>query len=445
MNSGIGLGPRALRAAWIGIALLSPALPLHAYLAGGGWASLLHSYSLGMFFGLVSYVYFANTLILATRLRHFDRLFGHDRVLVFHGRLAGLALLCAVLHAGFKTAYYGLGPAHVTLGIIGLALFAVVAAMTVLFMTDSPIVQFPGLTRLRAFAARSRRLDYSRLKNLHNLMAAALAVILIHVALAAPTAETTRRLALTGAWGGIALLFYARHTIVRWGLLYRRSMRVVALHRLTPDIIRMTAGGPHPLPPHRAGQFGYIRLLSPACGIEEHPFTLSSAPGSKHLEFTVKILGDYSAALGGVKPGDRLLFDGPYGRFTPIPNAAPYLFLAGGIGITPFLSILADWDRTDLTEPVALIWSARTRADLVDADWLNDLAARHPAISFTPVLTRESPETSRRIDRELLAPHITERTEVYLCGPKRFRHDLIHQVRELGVRRRAIHFESFGF
>ena len=192
-----------LRVVWIAVALLSPAIPLQAYLTGS-WHAILHSYSLAMFFGIVSYVYFANALILAARARHFDRLFGHDRVLVFHGRLAGAALLSALLHAGFKTAYSGLGTLQVTLGIVGLALFVAVAVLTTLFMAGDLIGHLPGVARLRALSARVRLLDYSRFKYVHNLMAAALAVILVHVALASPTAETTTRLALTGAWGGVA-------------------------------------------------------------------------------------------------------------------------------------------------------------------------------------------------------------------------------------------------
>jgi predicted ferric reductase len=438
---------RGQRALWLGAAALCPALPLQAYFAGN-WYSILHGYSLGMFCGIVSYVYFANTLILAARIRSLDRRFGHDRVMAFHGRLAGVAFVFAGAHAVFKTLHAGLGTPQITLGIAALALFSVVGLATLLFMVGNPLHRIPALAALRAFGARRLGLDYSRLKGFHNLTAPAFALVTAHVLLAAPTAETRLRLGVMGAWGVAALLVHFHHKVLRVALCYRRAFRVTAVRRLSGSVVEIRAARPDGATlRHRAGQFAYFRILSPACGLEEHPFTLSSPPGSGTLGITVKALGDYTAALPAVAAGAKLLCDGPYGRFTPARGDGPYLFVAGGIGITPFLSILKAWDAAGIAEPVTLIWSLRTQDDRIDEGFLDAAAARHAAFRFMPVLTRNPGGVGRRVDRALLgaciAPADAALLKAYLCGPD----SLIRAVRAdllaLGLPRRAIHAEQF--
>jgi predicted ferric reductase len=440
---------RLQRPLWLVAAVLCPAVPLQAYFAGN-WYSILHSYSLGMFCGIVSYVYFANTLILSARIRCFDRLFGHDRVMVFHGRLAGAAFAFAGAHAVFKSIHFGLGTTQVTLGIAGLTLFAAVGLATILFMVGNPLHRVAALAALRAFGVRRLGLDYSRLKLFHNLTGPALALVTAHVLMASPTAETKARLGLMGAWGATALLVHFHHKVLRVAIRYGRAFRVTAVRRLTDSVVEIRAARPDGRKlEHRAGQFAFIRLLSPGCRPEEHPFTISSPPGSETLNITVKALGDYSAALPAAAVGARLLCDGPYGRFTPVRGAGPYLFVAGGIGITPFLSILREWDAAGIADPVTLIWSMRTREEQIDEGFFEAAAARHAAFRFVPVLTRAPGGAGRRVDRTLLSacvePAGASRLAAYVCGPDPFRRAVIEHLRDLGLPRRAIHDETFSF
>jgi predicted ferric reductase len=442
-------GERWRRTLWFGAAVLCPAIPLQAYFAGN-WYSILHSYSLGMFCGIVSYVYFANTLILSARIHCIDRLFGHDRVMVFHGRLAGAAFAFACAHVVFKCLYFAPGTTQTTLGIAALALFAAVGLATVLFMVGNPLHRIKALAALRAFGVRRLGFDYSRLKIFHNLTAPALALATAHVLMAAPTAEIRTRLGLMGAWGATALLVHFYHKVLRVALRYRRAFRVTAVRRLTDSVVEILAARPDGSKfEHRAGQFAFFRLLSPACGLEEHPFTISSPPGFETLNITVKALGDYSSVLPSVAVGAKLLCDGPYGRFTPVRDAGPYLFVAGGIGITPFLSILREWDAAGIAEPVTLIWSVRTRDERIDEGFFEVTATRHAAFRFVPVLTREPGAAAPRVDRALLSacigPANAARLAAYVCGPDPFRRAVIGHLRDLGLPRRAIHDETFAF
>jgi len=299
---------------------------------------------------------------------------------------------------------------------------------------------------LRAFCVRRIGFDYSRLKLFHNVTAPAMALVTVHVLMAAPTAETRARLGLMAGWGGLSLLLWCGHKFVRVVLRYRRCFLVQSVRRLNDTTVALGAARPDgSLLRHRAGQFAFFRVLAACCGRAEHPFTISSPPGAKTLGITVKALGDYSAALAAVPVGAKLLCDGPYGRFTPERDARPYLFVAGGIGITPFLSILRKWDGAGFAEPVTLIWSARTRADLIDGATFEALAERHAAFNYVPVLTREQ---DKRVDRELLAAHVdpasVARIAAYVCGPDALRRTVTRCLRELGVANRAIFYESFA-
>jgi predicted ferric reductase len=370
--------------------------------------------------------------------------------MVFHGRLAGAAFGFACAHVVFKCLYSAPGTVQVALGITALALFAAVGLATVLFMVGNPLHRIAALAGLRAFGVRRLGFDYSRLKLFHNLTAPALALVTAHVLLASPTAETKARLGLMGAWGGAALLVHFYHKVLRVALRYRRAFRVTAVRRLTDSVVEISAARPDGSRlEHRAGQFAFFRLLSPACRREEHPFTISSPPGSETLRITVKALGDYSAALPAVPVGARMLCDGPYGRFTPARGAGPYLFVAGGIGITPFLSILREWDAAGIAEPVTLVWSMRTRDEQIDGGFFQAAAARHAAFRYVPVLTGEPGGAGRRVDRALLSaciePASAARLAAYVCGPDSLRRAVIGHLRDLGLPRRAIHYEAFSF
>jgi predicted ferric reductase len=96
--------------------------------------------------------------------------------------------------------------------------------------------------------------------------------------------------------------------------------------------------------PQRAAQFVYVSFEAEAVSRELHPYTVSSAPEADTLRLSVKELGDWSRKMMDLKPGDQARVWGPYGEFgnhlwqQPERDA---VLIAGGIGITPFLSMLA--------------------------------------------------------------------------------------------------------
>ncbi len=441
------------RIAGVLAALLMP-MPAVLLFFHGNWYSFFHSYSLAMFCGILSYGYFCVTLTLAGRLRWCDRLYGHDRVLVFHGGLACIALLLALLHWIFKRLYFPETNLQVALGISGLFLFGLVILMTVVFMIKTPLNRFCLTAGILNKTVQRFPIDYTVLKLLHNLSTVALLVILIHVFLALPVQESLVRTLLMGTTGGIALLVFIYHKCIRPAVCYIRAWRVCTVRRLSPTIteIEMAPCGNSRVS-HKAGQFCYFRFLSSACGKAEHSFTISSAPGSINRFITVKDLGNYSAKLAHLEIGTKALIDGPYGLFTPRPSSIPLLFLAGGIGITPFLSILRDYQKNHPGRKIQLIWSVHKPEELIASEEL--LAIQQTcdflevAIKVTGGLNPVTGKQDGRVDAPFLESRLKKLGEdeatVYLCGPESFRLECIQNLHSLGIRSSRIHFEKFSF
>lgn len=445
----------APRTAIIVSAVLLYPLAVIALFFHGNWYSFFHSYSLAMVFGLLAYCYFTVALILGSRVKVLDRIFGHDRIMIFHGIIAGLALACAIVHALLKEVYFPDDTVQSTLGTIGLIIFASVILITVLLMLETPLDRTPVVSQLTRFLKKRVRADYTLLKLLHNFTAPAFALIVLHVILASPVQETILKTAFAGLAGSIALVFYAYHKIARPILCMINAYTVASVTRLSGGIteIEMVSRRGKPLR-QTAGQFAFFRFIDKSSGFGEHPFTVSSSPSARGPVITVKALGDFTAKIGSLREGTRCFIDGPYGLFYPKRNDRDLLFLAGGIGITPFLSILRDYSEKKRNGAITLLWSVRNKNEAFARDELLTIASLLPGLVVRILVTGEPsfgigvPDS--RIDgpilREALARFSSAQgTEAYICGPDAFRRSVQDLLLETGFPGEDIFYEAFSF
>jgi ferredoxin-NADP reductase len=246
----------------------------------------------------------------------------------------------------------------------------------------------------------------------------------------------------TALWvGTLSLVIVSRVGLPLW-----RSLR----HRLT--VVRVTPEGPdtysvlvrgHRLDrlPVAGGQFLQWRFLRRGLWWQAHPYSLSAAPTGRHLRITVKILGDHSAALRGLRPGTRVAIEGPYGIFTADTRHSDRVLLVGaGSGITPVRALLEELpDDCDVV--VAIRGSARD--DLVLRDEVADHVRHRGGRLHELVGPREHvPLDSAALTA--LVPDIAQR-DVYLCGPEPFKDRLVAAATEAGVPASHLHHESFAF
>ena len=187
------------------------------------------------------------------------------------------------------------------------------------------------------------------------------------------------------------LIFGYRWVALVWRLLRHRA-QIAEVISQGPGVVTIVVTGRHlDRLPSEAGQFFMLRVLRRGSWWRAHPFSVSAPPDGTTLHFTVKALGDDTTALQTIGPGTRVALEGPYGGFLDVlPTERPMLFIAGGIGITPFRGLIEDLERP---EDVTLVYRNRRPADAVFR-----VDHRHG-----PVQAPFRREDARRVDEHQLA------------------------------------------
>ena len=192
---------------------------------------------------------------------------------------------------------------------------------------------------------------------------------------------------------------------------------------------------------HSAGQFAFLRFSLPGMS-EPHPFTIASSPDELVLRFMIRDLGDWTSRLAAVVAvGDMVLVEGPYGRLEPLPErgADEVLWIAGGVGVTPFLGAATSRHPGDGPIP-HLFCCVKSRGD---APGLSDLerADREGRI----VLHVHASDEGRRLGASDLERTFgrdgLRRAHVVMCGPSSLVKAMHRAVRALGARH--VHVEAF--
>jgi predicted ferric reductase len=243
---------------------------------------------------------------------------------------------------------------------------------------------------------------------------------------------------------------------VRSGWLRARKMPL-AVTRLTPQgessiCIELSPKTNRPIQ-YFPGQFVFISIHSKHISREPHPFTLSSTPTRPDcLQVTVRASGDWTRHIGRIAEGDRVYIQGPFGRFSHVltdPDRE-IVMIAGGIGITPMLSMLRFMvDRQDHLA-VTLIWSNRSREDIVYEEEFNDLMSKPTGLRSVFVFTGTSAEgvSNGRLNLEKLQKMLqtcSRRAVVFVCGPAQMMEQVKGDLKRIGFRSRSIYTETFGF
>ena len=218
----------------------------------------------------------------------------------------------------------------------------------------------------------------------------------------------------------------------------------------TPDIRTFRMGRPEGFD-FSAGQFIAVRVRAEG---KEHVrcYSVSSAPASRgFLEISVKRVGLVSGTLHAtLRPGSMLAVMAPAGAFFyPGGEDRPLVLIAGGVGITPLMSMLRHAVETEPTRPVSLFYSVKTAADVAFREELKFLGHRHPQLRVIQVITGSAPPPEQppgRINESLIAQTIPDlaHASCFLCGPPPMIDAMTSLLAALGVPPTQIHFEVFN-
>ena len=201
----------------------------------------------------------------------------------------------------------------------------------------------------------------------------------------------------------------------------------------------------------RAGQFAWILPSRNPFTPTYHPFSISSsALSASRVEFTIKRVGEFTGSLRRLRVGDRVYLDGPHGSFTLESHPGMgYVFVAAGVGVTPFLSMLATLaDRGD-QRPVWLFLGNRTEDQITGIRQLARLQGRLN-LRVIHVISRPSDQWSGergRIDGDLLDRHlplVRRSLQYFVCARGEMVRSVETNLRGLNIPSDNIHSEQFG-
>jgi predicted ferric reductase len=201
------------------------------------------------------------------------------------------------------------------------------------------------------------------------------------------------------------------------------------------------------------GQFGWIAVGRSPFAITQHPFSFSSSadpPPGGPVAMTIKAAGDFTKTVPDVTPGTRVYLDGPHGVFSMDRRQAPgYVFIAGGVGVTPLYSMLLTMREREDVRPVTLFYASATWDDVVFRDELAELSESMPNLRVVHVLERP-PEgwtgESGYITPDVLRRHLPSqyrRYEDLICGSSAMMDAMEKALTGAGVPFRQVSTERF--
>jgi predicted ferric reductase len=395
--------------------------------------------------GLLAYPLVVMQFALVSHLQASSRPFGTDALVQFH-QYMGLAALAFVLLHPLLLNVHGLplrGWIPFTMGsMLGAGALATLAIVALVVTT---------------VFRRPLRLSYEWWQALHlGLALAAAAGIVVHILSADGYARAAPVRYVVLLYGGVFLSTAVQYRVLRPLGMRARGWEVIANRQETADtrMLRLRAAG-HGGFTFEAGQFAWLVTGASPWSPQRHPLSIaSSAAGGPagEIEFAIRAMGDWSSTIvPALAPGTRVWVDGPFGAFTlDRKPAAGFVFVAGGIGIAPVLSMLRTLaDRGD-RRPAVLFYSGPDEARLACRGELERLQSRL-ALTIVVVLTRATPASGSfergRISEPMLQRHLPpgyDRYRCFLCGPPSMMDGVAALLVRLGVARGAIETERFN-
>lgn len=199
-----------------------------------------------------------------------------------------------------------------------------------------------------------------------------------------------------------------------------------------------------------AGQFAWITIGNSPFALREHPFSFSSSAEDQKLTFSIKELGDFSSTIKFQKSGTKVYVDGPYGVFTYQRYPAPgYVFIAGGIGIAPMMSMLRTMADRGLNQELLLFYGSRSEETAVFSRDLENLKSK---LNLRVIQVFHEPSDSWEgdkgmVDYSLLSKYLTgahQHYHYFVCGPELMMRSVEDTLRKIGISNKNIHSEIFN-
>ena len=369
---------------------------------------------------------------LATRPPFIERLFGGlDRIYQVHRKI-GIAVLVLILVHYFVTPDFkglsltsGLNQLAAMLGEYAFYGFVILLILSIVKIIPRTKIEIP----------------YHLWRFTHRLIGILFVMVAFHqMFIKRPYDGTALLASYLNIFALIGIASYVYTQLLPW--LRTRSYQVfdVVRHEGATIISARPTGRPLRAKP---GQFGFFRVNK--SGLREpHPFTIAGIDDDGVVRFAIKALGDYTKALReGIAVGDAVTLEGGYGHFNHRRGGKKQIWLAGGIGITPFLA-MASRLKGDEGQDIHLVYCVRDRSEAIGLETFETQADKLQNFSF---VLHDSTRDGRLDAAKIVAASAFDpgEADLWFCGPPALRAAIEKGLKALGKTPRRVEFEQFQF
>jgi predicted ferric reductase len=435
------------------IAWVSVAMSVALWLADGGLNKITSLGNLltaaGIVSGLVATDLMVLMLLLAARIPFVDRAFGHDHAVAVHSKLGKWVLYGLLLHGWFLLCGYAAKD--------GLGLTAEAGS---LLSVNDLVLSVCGLGILGAVAISSiiavkKSMPYEVWHVIHLLTYIAVGLSLPHQfsmsGLMGP--GTFARWYWIGLFAATGFAILAFRFFLPIFASFEHQLVVTKVRYEANDVVSIEMQGRNlPALDVEGGQFFQWRFLAKGLWWHQHPFSVSAAPSADTLRITIRALGRGTTQLMTVKPGTRVMIEGPYGIFSDKSRTAANLVLVGiGIGIAPIRALL---EATEIVPGRAtVILRGHTPSQLYLLREIQVLCQERGAKLITLIGSRTQnrlnetgwmPASHRGNRLTDLVPFVAD-SDVYVCGPQAASDLVVADALACGTPVNSIHNERFAW
>ncbi len=429
---------------WISIYLLITLCPLLILLAGPRPAGREFWRDLSVGLGYTGFAMVGLQFVLTARVKVIKAPFGSDIVYFFHHQASKVLFVLIALH---PVILFVFNPQYLNL------LNLVSAPWAARFGVTAIIAM--GLLIILSIWRKKLRIEYDKWRIWHGILATAgIALAMIHIELRGYYLNTVWKQIFWAVYAifWIGLMAWVR--VIKPFILLRKPYIVekVVAERGNAFTLVLKASQKNNFH-FQPGQFAWLTIWDSPFKDHEHPFSISSSAELKtQLTFTIKELGDFTGNIKTITEGQRVFVDGPFGGFSidRHPYAEEYVFIAGGIGITPMMSMLRTLaDRND-QRPLTLIYANKT---IETATFMEEIEEVTRKLNLKLIHVPEIPPDGWKgesgfVNAEILGKYLPKdrtqnRVEIFICGPVPMMNAVEKALQQIGVPLGDFHSERF--
>lgn len=391
--------------------------------------------SLGQVSGLIGMAMFGVVLSLSGRFKFLEDYFGGlNRIYINHHFFGGLAFILMLSHPLFLAGRSFLFSPRIAAMLfipgqnwpINFGIFALSLLIILLFIT---------------FFVR-QKISYEKWKFTHKFLGLSFFLAGLHGFLI--NSDISRFLPLRiymFSLGAIGLAIYFYRAVFGFWLVKRSRYIVQDVRFLGEKVVEIEMSPQRNPIVFIPGQFIFISFKSPDIKPETHPFSITSTPSDSNLKIAPKAIGDFTTSLRNLKIGSVATIEGPFGRFFN-QNSKNQIWVAGGIGITPFVSMARALKQNKETAGhIDLFYSAINESEAVFLKELSQISSERDNLKIFPFFSSAQGRITADYIRNAIGN--LDGKEIFLCGPPAMMRNLKSQFLKIGILKSNLHSEEF--